>query len=369
MAKRTARASDKIDPEAALAERKKRHLEICLDEKQYAVEYGSAWFEHLTLIHTALPELSTEDIDTRTTFLGHEVSLPLFISSMTGGSAEGYRANKDLARAAQEAGIPVGMGSIRILFRKPEVFEHFHLKKYAPDVPVIANLSAVQLRDLPVDEVRELLKRLEVQGLVLHLNPGQELFQADGDRDFRGLYDTIARYIDISPVPILVKETGFGIRPAATNALLSLGVDYVNVAGSGGTNWVSVESYRYDDWGTAPEDFSGWGLPTALLLDATHTTSGRVLASGGIRTGLDVAKAAALGAALSGLALPFIRAVFDNGVDGVLAKIAEIRKSLETAMILTESRDVPALQGAPLLRSLEFTHRVEQLTRIEMGPT
>ena len=143
MAKRTARASDKIDPEAALAERKKRHLEICLDEKQYAVEYGSAWFEHLTLIHTALPELSTEDIDTRTTFLGHEVSLPLFISSMTGGSAEGYRANKDLARAAQEAGIPVGMGSIRILFRKPEVFEHFHLKKYAPDVPVISNLSAV----------------------------------------------------------------------------------------------------------------------------------------------------------------------------------------------------------------------------------
>jgi isopentenyl-diphosphate Delta-isomerase len=367
MAKKPARKPEAADREAALAERKKRHLEICLDAPKYTVEYGSAWFEHLTLIHTSLPELSTADLDTRTTFLGHAVALPILISSMTGGSDEGYRANKDLARAAQESGIPVGMGSIRILFRKPEVFEHFYLKKYAPDVPVIANLSVVQLRDLPVDEVTELLKRLEVQGLVLHLNPGQELFQTDGDRDFRGLYDTIARYIDMSPVPILVKETGFGIRPAATQALLSLGVDYVNVAGAGGTNWVSVEGYRHDEWGDAPADFETWGLPTAVLLDATHTTSGRVIASGGIRTGVDVAKATALGAAMCGVALPFIRAVFENGVDGVLAKIAELRKSLETAMLLTESRDISTLQGAPLLRSVEFSHRVEQLSRIETG--
>jgi isopentenyl-diphosphate Delta-isomerase len=367
MAKRTVKTPATDESEAALAERKKRHLEICLDASHYVVEYGSAWFEHLTLIHTSLPELATEDLDTRTTFLRHQVALPILISSMTGGSDEGYRANKDLARAAQEAGIPVGMGSIRILFRKPEVFEHFYLKKHAPDVPVIANLSAVQLRDLPINDVTELLKRLEVQGLVVHLNPGQELFQTDGDRDFRGLYDTIARYVDMSPVPILVKETGFGIRPAATQALLSLGVEYVNLAGSGGTNWVSVEGYRYDDWGRAPEDFATWGLPTALLLDATPTTSGRVIASGGIRSGLDVAKATALGAAMSGIALPFIRAVFDNGVDGVLAKIAELRKSLETAMLLTESRDIPTLQGAPLLRTMEFSHQVEQLSRIEMG--
>ncbi len=353
--------------EAALAERKKRHLEICLDAKSYEVEHGSAGFEHLTLIHTALPELSVEEIDTRTRFLGQVVSLPILISSMTGGSAEGYRANKELATAAQKAGIPVGMGSIRILFRKPDVFEHFHLKRYAPDVPVIANLSAVQLRDLSRDDIAETLRRLEVQGLVVHLNPGQELFQSDGDRDFRGLYDAIARFVDMSPVPVLVKETGFGIRPAATEQLLALGVEYVNLAGAGGTNWVSVESYRDDEWGAAPQQFDGWGLATAMLLDATDTSSGRVIASGGIRTGLDVAKATALGASMSGLALPLIRAVFSGGVEGVLRKIAEFKKALEVAMVLTESRNIAALQGAPLLRSREFSDQVDQLRRIEKG--
>jgi isopentenyl-diphosphate delta-isomerase type 2 len=348
-----------------IGERKARHLELCVSS-EYSVESGSALFDQLSFVHHALPEVSADDLDTTVSFLNHTIQLPFLISSMTGGSAEGYKANKDLARAAQECGIPVGMGSIRILFRKPEVFDHFYLKALAPDVPVIANLGGVQLRDMDQEEIAEMLRRLEVQALAVHLNAGQELFQPGGDRDFRGIFDAIRSFVDRSPVPLIVKETGFGIRPQDARKLLDAGVQYVNVAGAGGTNWIQVEAYRLPEHAArAANAFSGWGTPTALLLAALGHQEGRLIASGGMRDGMDVAKALALGAHVGAMALPFIRAVTERGVQGALETVGETRAVLETAMVLTGSRTVAELRRTPLMRSYAFDHALSSLCQAE----
>lgn len=351
-----------------LSTRKAQHLEICLEEEDYAVESGSTGFEQLSFIHRAIPEVAMEELDTTVDFLGYRSRLPLFISSMTGGSAEGYKVNKQLAEAAQQAGIPVGMGSIRILFRKPEVLDHFRLKRLAPDVPVFANIGGVQLREMDHGEIVEMTRRLEVDGIVVHLNPGQELFQPDGDRDFRGVLDGIEAFCERSPIPVMVKETGFGISPSLVRDLLARGVRYVNIAGSGGTNWVRVESHRLpEEDRAAAEEFDAWGLPTAVVLAALaeggrgDETAGRILASGGMRSGLDLARATALGAELSGYALPMVRAVKRSGVEGVLRYIDRLETVLRNVMVLTGSRSLPELRGRRLMQSRGFRDAVTSL--------
>ncbi len=350
-----------------MAGRKAKHLEICVRADEYEVETGSTGFDQLRFAHRSLPELNLDHVDTSTRFLDHSIPLPIFISSMTGGSAEGFRANKDLARAANQAGIPVGMGSIRILFRTDEVFEHFHLKKLAPDVPVMTNIGGVQIRDLSHDALAEMVRRLEVDALVVHLNPGQELFQPEGDRDFSGIRDAIRRFCDRRAVPVIVKETGFGIRPSEIAALLDAGVRYVNVAGSGGTNWVKVEAHRMDDAERAAAvEFDEWGLPTAVVLAAcAHRFPDRVLSSGGLRNGLDVTKSIALGACMAGMALPFIRAVTADGVDGVLALVEQIRTVLRSAMLLSGAATIADLQRTPLMQSAPFRGSVAELLRVD----
>lgn len=348
--------------------RKAKHLEICVESARFEVETGSTGFDDIRLVHTALPELTLEEIDTSVEFLGQRVALPVLISSMTGGSSEGFRANKDLARAAQQLGIPVGMGSIRVLFSHPEVFDHFHLKKLAPDVPVMANIGGVQVRDIDHGQLIEMLKRLEVQALVIHLNPGQELFQPEGDRDFRGVIDAIRALREVSPLPLIVKETGFGIRPSDIQRLLDAGVEWVNVAGSGGTNWVKVESYRLDAVTRADaEDFDQWGLGTALILAAASQFRGRLIASGGVRSGLDVAKSIALGASIAGVALPFIRAVHGGGVAGVIETAERLERVLRIAMLLSRSCSIAELQQTPTIWSPAFRAMVEELRAAEQA--
>jgi isopentenyl-diphosphate Delta-isomerase len=349
----------------SIGERKARHLEICTDADRYEVEGGTTMLGEVRLLHRSLPEINENEIDTSTEFLNVPISMPVFISSMTGGSAEGYRANKILAAIAQEARIPVGMGSIRILFRKPEVIDHFMLKRIAPDVPVFANIGGVQLINADTGPLVELLHRLEVDGVAVHLNPGQELAQPEGDRDFRGVLDGIASLCEKSPVPVIVKETGFGIGPAEAADLVDRGVRYVDVAGSGGTNWITVEGYRADAARRAiADEFADWGIPTAVAIAAArHSTpgrdmGGRILASGGLRTGLDVAKSIALGAHAAGLALPFARAVAGGGYEEGLAFAERVRAVLRTAMLLTGSRDIRALGDAPRVETPAFTELV-----------
>ncbi len=314
--------------------------------------------------HNALPELAEQELDTSETFLGARIALPFFISCMTGGSEGGFRANRDLAAAAQELRIPVGLGSIRVLLENPALFPHFHVKPLAPDVPVLANISAVQARDGDVPTLLSVVQRLEAQALVVHLNAGQELFQPEGDRDFRSLKQVIARLCEQSPVPVIVKETGFGILPSLVRELLRAGAAYVDLAGAGGTNWITVESYRLPmEERAAAAEFADWGLPTAVLLAACRTGRDRVLASGGIRSGMDSAKAVAMGAALAGMALPAIRAVTAGGANGVVELFRQQEKTLRTVMLLTGSRTLAELRRGTVWLQPALAAAVESFER------
>lgn len=317
-------------------------------------------------MHNALPELAHADLDTSVEFLDRTIRLPFLISCMTGGSEGGFRANQELARAAEELGIPVGLGSVRVLLENPGLFPHFNVKPLAPSVPVLANIGAVQLRDRQRGPLYDLLRRLEVQALVAHLNPGQELFQPEGDRDFRGVKDAIARACEESPVPVIVKETGFGIAPGLARELLDSGAAFVDLAGAGGTNWVTVESYRLGgrEKETADE-FSEWGIPTAVLLASFGGAQDRLIASGGIRTGVDAAKALALGAELAGFALPVIREVVAGGADAVISMFHSLERSLRAAMLLTGSSTITALRRGTTWLEPGFASSVDAFLRAE----
>lgn len=264
---------------------------------------------------------------------------------MTGGSEGGFRANRELARAAEALGIPIGLGSIRVLLENDDLFPHFNVKTLAPNVPLLANIGAVQLRDMDRRPLYELIRRLEAQALAVHCNAGQELFQPEGDRDFRGLQGAIARTCDECPVPVIVKETGFGVSPRLARELLDSGAAYVDLAGAGGTNWITVESYRLpeEERGIARE-FSDWGIPTAVLLASFGGAQDRLIASGGIRGGVDAAKAIALGAELAGFALPVIRAVVSGGADAVIGLFRTIERTFRAAMLLSGARDIAGLR-------------------------
>jgi isopentenyl-diphosphate delta-isomerase type 2 len=333
-----------------MSRRKAQHLEICVDEGQYAVESGRTRLDEVHLVHRSLPELDASTVDPSWNFLSHQVSMPLFISSMTGGSEAGYQTNKDLATVAQRLRIPVGMGSVRILFRKPEVIDDFLLKRFAPDVPVFANIGGVQLPEMDHGEIFAMIRRLEVDGIAVHLNPGQELFQPGGDRDFRGIADAVTRFVEGSPVPVIVKETGFGINPDEVRRLQDAGAQYVDIAGSGGTNWVRVEAYRQEDSvavAAAPE-FDEWGLPVALVLAALGRNVPGILASGGMRTGMDVVRAVAMGAEGVGMALPFVRALRTGGIDGAVDFGRRVEYVMRTALALSGCQTPDELRRAPL---------------------
>jgi isopentenyl-diphosphate delta-isomerase type 2 len=343
--------------------RKGRHLTVCVDPQE-PIEASRSYFHELSLIHRPLPELDCDQVDTRVSFLGHTLSRPFFISCMTGGAEASVRTNRNLVRAAQQTGIPVGLGSMRVLLRDPDLLPHFQLKGLAPDVPIWANLSVTQLADTPALELVEWLKRLEVQALVLHCNVGQEQFQPQGDRHFRGMLEAVRKLCAASSVPIIVKETGFGLGPMDVSALQEAGVAAVDLAGAGGTNWVLVESQSHPEVNpTVAREFRDWGNPTALVLAALPQSSLPVLASGGVRSGLDIAKSLALGADLAGLALPFVQADHQAGLAGVLQCIENLTLSLKTVMLMTGSRTTTDLSRAGLIMTEDFITQVRQYQR------
>ena len=314
-------------------------------------------------------------LDTGVEFLGYRIPYPLFISCMTGGSDRGFQANRELARAAQATGLPVGMGSIRVLFENPELEPHFRLKELASGVPVLANIGGVQVRDEEHGLLFEWVRKLEVDALVVHLNPGQELFQPEGDRDFRGIRAALGRLCEGCPVPVIVKETGFGIPPGTVRQLLELGAAYVDLAGAGGTNWITVEGYRVpESERAAAEEFRGWGQSTALILCACERevrgfggSDSRVLASGGVRTGMDAAKCVALGARLAGLALPFIRDVVAGGAEAVVRRIEDMQTVLRSVMVLTGSSSIEELRRGKAWLAPGFKAEVEAFREAEAG--
>jgi hydroxymethylglutaryl-CoA reductase len=365
-----------------LGTRKQAHIDICTDPA-LPVEGGRSMFDQVRFLHRSLPELDAGSLDSSSEFLGYRLSAPILISCMTGGSDEGYRLNRILAEAAGKLGFAVGTGSLRILLRKPEVTDHFRLKDLAPDVPVLGNIGAVQLPELfaegagELDRFLKILQDLSLDALVVHLNPGQELFQTHGDRDFSGLLDYIRLLAERSPLPIIAKETGAGIGPSEAQALFRAGVRYVDIAGAGGTNWMSVEAIRETPDRLEGElgEFGEWGLPSAVALAAAARRcagvmppDGGIIASGGLRGPVDFAKSIALGAGLAGAALPFIRAAREGGLEGALAYGESLLRGFRRVMLLSASADIPALASAPLMRSSEFLHSLEELLRAAEEP-
>lgn len=327
--------------------RKADHIRINLEE-DVAAKGVRAGFDEWRLQHRALPEIDLDDVDLSTRFLDRRLGAPFLISCMTGGTERAHVINVRLAGVAQERRLAMGLGSCRVLLEHPEVLPTFDMRDIAPDVPLLANLGAVQLnRGIGVAECRRLLEMLRADALVLHLNPLQEALQPEGDTCFGGLLPQIARLCAGLRAPVIVKEVGWGIAPDLVTALVDAGVAAVDVAGAGGTSWSEVERHRMNDAVRArvAAAFAGWGIPTAdavrqARIAAPSTT---LIASGGVRDGVDIAKALALGADLAGLAGPLLRAAA-TGEDTLRETVEVLLEELRLAMFCTGSARVRDLR-------------------------
>lgn len=293
--------------------RKAGHLRIALEHDGELDARGvGAGFERVHFVPNALPEIDLSDIDTSTTIFGRRLRAPLLISSMTGGTEQAGTLNRVLADVAQRYRLAMGLGSGRVLLENPRLLPTFDVRSYAPDVLLFANLGAVQLNQgVTIDDCRRLVDDLSADGLILHLNPVQEALEPHGDTAFRGLLPRISALTAALTRPVVVKEVGFGIAPDVVRRLLEAGVAAVDVAGAGGTAWTRIEGKRArDPWhADVCEDLVEWGMPTtsAIQLARQAAPEALIFGSGGVRTGLEVAKAIALGADLVGIARPFLR--------------------------------------------------------------
>lgn len=296
--------------------RKADHIRICLEE-DVEFNFKTNGFEKYDFAHCCLPELDYSDIDISTVFLNKKLGAPLLISSMTGGTQQAGMINQRLAEVAQYYKIAMGVGSQRVALEKPQVADTFAMRKYAPDVLLFANVGAVQLNyGYGLEQCQRIIDILEADALILHINPLQESIQPRGDKNFRGLFDKIAQLCEKLPIPVIAKEVGNGISPTMAKKLISIGIKAIDVAGAGGTSWAKVESERAENalQKRLGKTFAEWGIPTAECIVGIRKEIPDIplIASGGLRHGLDVAKAIALGSDITGLAMPFLKAAVDS---------------------------------------------------------
>jgi isopentenyl-diphosphate delta-isomerase len=336
------------DDEPRIARRKQDHLDVAASGR--AESARGTLLDQVHLVHQALPELALDEIDLATELVGKRLAAPLVITGMTGGTAEAAQVNRDLARAAQAAGIALGLGSQRAMAEHPELASSYQVRDVAPDVVLFGNVGAVQALAMGAARVIELAKRVGADALAVHLNPGQELIQDRGDRDFRGLVDGIARLIAASPVPVIVKETGCGLSPQAAATLARAGAHTVDVSGAGGTSWVAVEAVRAQEGSAAAalgQELWDWGIPTAVSVAACVQARLVTIASGGMRSGYDVARALALGARAGGMAAPMLRAQRAGGSEAVSEMIERVVGAIRAVCLLTGCRTAADLARAP----------------------
>src|SRR5262245_3354296 len=292
-------------------QRKKEHLELCLDTASVTSSLSTG-LDRYRFVHNALPEIALDEIDVGTTFLGRRLNAPILISSMTGGFDLARRVNRNLATAAQEIGIAMGVGSQRVAIEEPAAAVSFQVRDVAPDILLFGNLGAVQLNyGYTVEQCRRAVAMIGADGLILHLNVLQEAVQPEGNRNFRGLADKIAAVCRQIEVPVIAKEVGNGISVDVAKRLVRAGVKAIDIAGKGGTSWSAAEAQRAGRQGKRPDTaFAEWGIPAeeALVSARRALPDFLLIGSGGIRTGVDVAKAIALGADLAALGQPLLAA-------------------------------------------------------------
>jgi len=304
-------------------------------------------------MHQALPEIDFHAIDTSTSLFGKSLRTPLLISSMTGGTAEAEAINRILAEGANELGIAMGLGSMRAAIEDNSLVSSYDVRDLAPDIPLFANLGAVQLNyGYGINECQRAVDMIEADALILHFNPLQEAVQPEGDGNFANLLPKIEAVCHLLPVPVIGKEVGWGFSEDAARQLVAAGVAAIDVAGAGGTSWSQVEMYR------APTSrharvagaFIDWGIPTAETIRYCRQAAPElpIFASGGIRNGIEVAKCIALGASIAGVAGDFLRAADNSGVEGVIELAETITDELRVAMFAAGATNIRDLSETPL---------------------
>ncbi len=343
------------DEGLVLASRKADHIRINLEED--VASRLTNGLERYRFMHQALPELDARAIDTSLSIFGKQLQAPLLISCMTGGTEEARQINRNLALAAQEAGVAMGVGSTRVAVVRPELADTFRVRDVAPDILLFANIGAVQLNyGFDAEQCRQAVATIGADGLVLHLNPLQEMLQPEGDHNWSGLLtkiEHVVRALRAEGIPVIAKEVGWGISPRAARDLANAGVDAIDVAGAGGTSWSQVEMFRAHNQvqRRIAEAFVDWGIPTADSIRYVREAAPgmTIFASGGLKNGVDGAKCLALGATLFGMARPFLRAATISA-QAVAAEVAVIVGQLRAVMLCTGSRDLDALRRAELIR-------------------
>ena len=347
---RVSTTADKTVRETVERDRKAEHIELALDRR---MQVEAHYFEDYFFEHQALPEIDFAEIDISVSFLGRQLAAPLLISCMTGGTEEATRINKNLAIAAEQSGIAIGIGSQRKAIEDPSVAESFKVRALAPSVPLLANLGAVQLNyGFGLEECRAAVEMIEADALVFHLNSLQEAIQPEGQCNFSGLISKMGDVARQLEVPVIVKEIGCGISTRVARALQSEGIEIIDCAGVGGTSWARIEAARARD-AEIGELFADWGIPTPVCLAELRQLPGLTLiGSGGVRNGIDVAKAIAMGADLVGMAQPFLAEAHSSAQEAA-AKAARTVRELKIAMFCLGVRSLDELRGVKLRRRSE----------------
>jgi len=321
-----------------IKKRKTEHVDICMNRD---VEKGNTCFDNYRFIHNALPEIDYKDINTETNFLGKKLSAPIIINSMTGGSKT-EMINKNLAVAAEKAGVAMGVGSQRIAFKHPETLLSFYVRRYAPNIPLLANLGAVNLNyNFGLKECKAAVNSISADALTLHVNPLQEAIQPEGQTNYKDLVPKIEKIVKGLGKSVIIKEVGCGISRDVASRLKKAGVKIVDVAGAGGTSWPYIEGMRAKS--REGEVFADWGIPTTEAIKQCSGLGLQVIASGGIRSGLDMAKAIALGADYCGVALPVLRAAI-VGHKEVEKIINHYIRELKIAMFCIGAKNIKELR-------------------------
>jgi isopentenyl-diphosphate delta-isomerase len=343
--------------------RKQEHVNITLT-KDVSFRSKTTGFERWEFLHNALPELNYSDLDTGISFLGKRLAMPLMISSMTGGYTDAERINRGLAEVCAAIGIAMGVGSQRQAIENKAFHRTFSVvREVAPEIPIVGNIGAAEVAQLTdAAPVLGLIQLVRADAFAVHLNPLQEFLQPEGNTTFRGVLKGIELLVKTLPVPVMVKEIGAGISAAVAKRLVDVGVRIIDVAGAGGTSWAGVEILRRNENKRRPsfaDAFWDWGIPTVDALRQvanlkSQTPSLSVIASGGITSGLDAAKAIAFGADLVGAARPFLKALEKGGPQRLRHEIEQWQRELKGAMFLTGSPTIADLQQQQLVLRAEY---------------